>query len=152
MKNLVKAVLVGSSMAMMAAPVTADELFQARLVGQEEVPAPVVTDTTGSFRILFNNDETSATFDLRVRDGIKVTQAHLHFGELCPGAGAFGYQFHDPRIIVSCAGKVPQIYMGIPAVGIGQYELRFDFNGTSVVIDRQGKVEHDEIGIPASFV
>ena len=63
----------------------ADEEFRARLSGDEEVP-PVVTDTSGMFKILFNRDESEATINLRVRDGVRVTQAHLH----CAPAGSNG--------------------------------------------------------------
>ena len=71
----------------------ADEEFRARLSGDEEVP-PVITDTSGMFKILFNRDESEATINLRVRDGVRVTQAHLH----CAPAGSNG------SIVVFLAG------------------------------------------------
>jgi len=51
--------------------------FEARLSGAEEVP-PVVTDTTGRVKIEFNEDETSAGYELTVRKGVRVTQSHIH--------------------------------------------------------------------------
>lgn len=51
--------------------------FRASLTGKEEVP-PVETDTTGKARIKFNDDKTAAAFRLKVRDGMRVTQAHIH--------------------------------------------------------------------------
>jgi hypothetical protein len=73
---------------------------KARLSGDQEVTTPpggVVTDTTGKFRISFNDDETIAEYRLEVRDGVRVTQAHIH----CAPAGvngpivAFLAGFHD---------------------------------------------------------
>jgi hypothetical protein len=58
----------------------AGQLFQARLSGAEEVP-PVETDTTGRFQILFNRVATAGEFTLRVHEGVRITQAHLHCGE-----------------------------------------------------------------------
>src|SRR5918996_4288262 len=60
-----------------AAVAEADEIFKARLTGDQEVP-PVVTDTTGRAEIQMNRSETEGEFTLRVNDGIRVTQAHLH--------------------------------------------------------------------------
>lgn len=51
--------------------------FRARLSGAEEVP-PVVTDTTGKAEIVFNEDETTAEFELEVLQGVRVTQSHIH--------------------------------------------------------------------------
>ncbi|MFZ2168552.1 MAG: CHRD domain-containing protein [Methylococcaceae bacterium] len=55
----------------------ADETFKATLSGDEEVP-PVVTDTTGKFDLQLNKAETEAEFSLRVNDGVRIRQAHLH--------------------------------------------------------------------------
>ena len=63
----------------------ADELFQTKLSGANEV-GPVATGTSGAFKLLLNPAETAATYDLRVRAGLKVTQAHLH----CAAAGVNG--------------------------------------------------------------
>ncbi len=66
--------------------------FRATLDGAQEVttttpPDPgVVTDTTGRIRVRFNRALSEAEFRLVVRDGVAVTQAHLH----CGRAGANG--------------------------------------------------------------
>jgi len=63
-----------------------DELeFRARLSGDEEVPN-VVTDTTGKFKIEFNDGLTKAEFELDVEDGDLVRRAHIH----CARAGENG--------------------------------------------------------------
>jgi CHRD domain len=74
-----------------------DELaFRARLAGDQEVP-PVVTDTSGRAEIKFSEDLSTAEFVLRVSDGIRLTQAHIH----CAPAGfngpivAFLAGFHE---------------------------------------------------------
>ena len=71
-------ILMGMAVLLTAAGVVAagDE-FRARATGDAEVP-PVITDTTGKVRVEFNNDETEAEFRLEVREGVRVTQAHLH--------------------------------------------------------------------------
>lgn len=53
--------------------------FRATLSGNNEVP-PVATETSGSFRLAFSRDRTKAEFRLRVNDGVRVTQAHIHCG------------------------------------------------------------------------
>ena len=63
----------------------ADELFQARLTGDQEVPA-VATDTTGRFEILVNKNQTAGEYTLRVESGVRVTQSHFH----CGAAGVNG--------------------------------------------------------------
>ena len=73
-----------------AGSVTADDdhggpHFRATLRGSEEVPA-VDTNTRGSARIEFNRAETKLYIDLTVRDGQRVTQAHIH----CAPAGENG--------------------------------------------------------------
>jgi hypothetical protein len=70
--------------------------FAATLSGANEVP-PVQTSTSGTFRMKVNRGQTAADFELRVNDGVRVTQAHLH----CAPAGlngpivAFLAGFHD---------------------------------------------------------
>ena len=71
----------------------AAELFEARLTGDQEVPA-VETDTTGRFEILVNKDATAGEYTLRVNGGVRVTQAHFH----CAPVGVNG------PIIVFLAG------------------------------------------------
>ena len=55
----------------------ADETFKATLSGDQEVP-PVVTDTTGKFKLQFNKAETEAEITLTVTDGVRIRQSHLH--------------------------------------------------------------------------
>ena len=62
-----------------------DLRFEARLNGGQEVPS-VDTDTTGKVEVRFNKGLTEAEFRLKVRDGVAVTQAHLH----CARAGRNG--------------------------------------------------------------
>jgi hypothetical protein len=75
----------------------ADELFQARLAGDQEVPA-VATDTTGRFEILVNKEATAGEYTLRVNSGVRITQSHFH----CGAAGVNG------PIIVFLAGFRPE--------------------------------------------
>jgi hypothetical protein len=74
----------------------AAELFQARLTGDQEVPA-VATDTTGRFEILFDKDIASGEYTLRVEGGKRLQQAHFH----CGPAGVVG------PVIVFLAGNHP---------------------------------------------
>jgi hypothetical protein len=60
-------------------------LFQARLTGDQEVPA-VITDTTGRFEILVNKNQTAGEYTLRVESGVRVQQSHFH----CGAAGVNG--------------------------------------------------------------
>jgi hypothetical protein len=62
-----------------AATAGAEELFQARLAGDQEVP-PVATDTTGRVEVLVSKDRKSAEYTLRVENGVRVTQSHFHCG------------------------------------------------------------------------
>jgi len=62
-----------------AANAHADELFQARLVGANEVPA-VATETAGRAEVLVSKDAKSAEYTLRVENGVRVTQSHFHCG------------------------------------------------------------------------
>src|SRR2546427_831899 len=79
----------------------AEELFQARLTGDQEVPA-VETDTTGRFKILVNKDAMAGEYTLRVDSGVRVTQAPFH----CAPAGVNG-----PGIVF-LAGVRPQGWGG----------------------------------------
>ena len=62
--------------------------FQTVLEGSQEVP-PVITSTVGTFEAKFNDDLTDAEFELKVLNGTKVLQAHLH----CAAAGVNGPVF-----------------------------------------------------------
>lgn len=62
-----------------ASDARADELFQARLSGDNEVPA-VATDTAGRAEVLVSKDRKSAEYTLRVENGVRVTQSHFHCG------------------------------------------------------------------------
>jgi hypothetical protein len=68
-----------------AATAGADELFEARLSGDQEVPA-VATDTAGRVEVLVSKDRKSAEYTLRVENGVRVTQSHFH----CGAAGTNG--------------------------------------------------------------
>jgi hypothetical protein len=70
------------------ATAVADELFQARLSGDQEAPpvGPVATDTTGRFEVLVSRDQKEAEYTLRVDSGVRVTQSHFH----CGAAGVNG--------------------------------------------------------------
>ena len=70
--------------------------FTAGLSGTQEVP-PVSTMTTGSARFEFSNDFSELSFQLKVIDGIAITQAHIH----CGGRGEVG------PIIAFLAGEIP---------------------------------------------
>ncbi len=54
-----------------------DLRFEANLNGAQEVPS-VDTDTTGKVEVRFDEGLGSAKFRLKVRNGVAVTQAHLH--------------------------------------------------------------------------
>ncbi len=63
----------------LAVSAEARESFGAELSGNAEVP-PVETDTTGAFRFRYDDFDSTAAYRLRVRDGVRITQAHLHCG------------------------------------------------------------------------
>ena len=54
---------------------------RAMLLGANERPTPVVTNTTGRASVEFNEDATKAAFKLRVFDGFQLKQAHIHCGD-----------------------------------------------------------------------
>ena len=94
MKQIRLAIILASAtvVAFLSAPAIAladGFQFRANLSGAQKVTEPpggVVTDTTGDFKIDFNDDLSEARFRLRVFDGVSVTDAHLH----CALAGANG--------------------------------------------------------------
>ena len=80
--------------------------FKAGLSGAQEVTSPaggVVTDTTGTITVEFDEALTNAQFRIAVRNGIGITQAHFH----CAPAGvngsvvAFLFGPVDPPVDVS---------------------------------------------------
>ena len=62
--------------------------FRTTATGDQEIQPPggVITRTTGTLRLDFDAGLTEADFDLRVRRGRAITQAHLH----CARAGVNG--------------------------------------------------------------
>jgi hypothetical protein len=63
--------------------------FEARLTGEQEVTTPpggVDTETRGKAEFKFNRDRNELRFELEVKDGERVTQAHIH----CAPAGSNG--------------------------------------------------------------
>ena len=72
------------------------EKFRARLSGDAEVP-PVETDTSGDFRLSYDDFDGIATFRIRLRDGMRVFMAHIH----CAAEGLNG------PIAVWLAGRPP---------------------------------------------
>src|SRR2546428_2501570 len=97
------AVVIGTLLGLLGSSTiaNAEGLFQARLTGDQEVPA-VETDTTGRFKILVNNDATAGEYTLSVDSGVRVTQAHFH----CAPAGTNG------PVIVFLAGFRPRGWGG----------------------------------------
>jgi hypothetical protein len=61
------------------------EKFRADLTGDAEVP-PVVTDTSGDFRLAYDDFDGAATYRIRLNDGWRVFQSHIH----CAPAGQNG--------------------------------------------------------------
>jgi hypothetical protein len=56
------------------------ETFKAVLTGDQEVPPVVGTDTTGKFKLEFNEGKNEAEVRLEVRDGMSIIGSHLHCG------------------------------------------------------------------------
>lgn len=61
------------------------EKFRADLTGDAEVP-PVITDTSGDFRLAYDDFDGTATYRIRLNDGSRVFMAHIH----CAPAGENG--------------------------------------------------------------
>lgn len=70
--------------------------FKAFADGSQEVP-PLDTVTRGKLKLTFNEDMTAARFDLRVFEGMEITQAHLH----CAPEGVNG------PVVVFLQGFIP---------------------------------------------
>ncbi len=79
--KLITLVMVLGAVLTGAGAAHAGDIFGARLTGAEEVP-PVDTATTGRVIIEFNDAETQAEFQLTVRSGVRVQQAHIHCGDV----------------------------------------------------------------------
>ena len=62
------------------------EKFRADLTGDAEVPVPVATDTSGDFRLAYDDFEGTATYRIRLDDGSRVFMSHIH----CAPAGQNG--------------------------------------------------------------
>lgn len=83
--ELLQLALLGAALAMPLAATAdgkargRDTEFHARLSGAQEVP-PVTTAASGRFKIEFKRDMSAAEFRLRVNDGTRVTQSHIHCG------------------------------------------------------------------------
>jgi hypothetical protein len=56
----------------------AADRFEADLAGHEEVPVPVVSMTSGKALVRFNALRTAAVARLDIKQGERVTQAHIH--------------------------------------------------------------------------
>jgi hypothetical protein len=85
MRKLIGVIVVAIGCLSVVGMAQADGTFTAVLSGDEEVP-PVTTDTFGKVRIVFNADDTAAEFQLQVRHGVRIRQAHIH----CAPAGVNG--------------------------------------------------------------
>jgi hypothetical protein len=70
-----------AAMALGASPAVADRdglECRAKLKGANEVPTPIVTPTDGEWRGRVNADRSAIEFRLKVNEGERITQAHLH--------------------------------------------------------------------------
>ena len=85
MLKLSKNLLLATMLTALAAAAHAGDKFRAELSGDEEVP-PVTTDTSGDFRFDFDDFEGTGSYRLKVLDGVRVSQAHIH----CAPAGLNG--------------------------------------------------------------
>ena len=95
MKSAIRIGLLACAMSALAVTADAKELFKARLDGGQEVP-PVLTNTSGNAFFRLDNAGHSIEIQLRVRDGVDITQAHIH----CAPAGVNG------PVVVFLAGLI----------------------------------------------
>jgi CHRD domain len=77
MRKLVSVMTTVVAVFAVAGMANAGEVFLAVLTGAEEVP-PVQEETRGLARIVFSEDDTAVDFQLQVRAGEGITQAHIH--------------------------------------------------------------------------
>lgn len=100
------------------------QAFHAELTGAEEVPQPVMTDTTGKASFKVNRKRTRIAFRLRIKDGNRILAGpggHLHcapFGENGP-------------VVAFLAGGMPVGYNGT-------VRIRASLDDGSIVNDRCG--------------
>ena len=89
--------LVVTMLTALAAAAHAGDKFRANLSGNEEVPR-VTTDTSGDFRFDFDDFEGTGSYRLKVRDGVRVTQAHIHCAPVGENGSViiFLAGFHNP--------------------------------------------------------
>ncbi len=77
-----KQIYLAAAMLVASTTALADGLkFKATLTGAEEVPMPVVTDTTGEVTFEVNEDLTEINFELSIEDGIRILAGpggHVH--------------------------------------------------------------------------
>ena len=97
-----------------------DRRFRAVLTGDQEVPDPVETDTTGRATFKANRAETKIEFKLKIRradDVLAVAGGHIH----CAPAGSNG------PVVAFLAGAVP------PAGFDGKVEIKATLTDASVL-------------------
>jgi len=86
MRKLIGSFLaLGVSLSLAGAALAAPLTLRTTLTGDQEVPT-VDTNTNGTVSISFDPGLTLARFDVRVRNGVEITQAHFH----CAKAGVNG--------------------------------------------------------------
>lgn len=98
--------------------------FRAKLTGDEEVPDPVITDTTGEAEFEVNKKQTAIEFELEVKNAVDIlgaAGAHIHcapFGENGP-------------VVVFLAGEVPGGFDG-------EVEIKATITEANIVNDACG--------------
>ncbi|MEW6272744.1 MAG: CHRD domain-containing protein [Thermodesulfobacteriota bacterium] len=84
-KLIVSFFVLGATVVAAGGALAAPLVFRASLSGDQEVPT-VDTSTGGTIFVSFDRDLDQLRFDLRVRSGNGITQAHFH----CAKAGVNG--------------------------------------------------------------
>lgn len=85
MSRLLKVLTLVAIAGALATNAAADEIFKADLSGDQEVP-PVATGASGMAIFRLNKSETWLEIQLRVDNGVGITQSHIH----CAPAGENG--------------------------------------------------------------